>query len=61
MGNFVPKAQHASSYWQEVARTMQAVNTGEKPAADSQLNPQGHAKADFGKPAGLNKPQKANP
>ncbi|ENW4943686.1 hypothetical protein ACFLMW_003837 [Salmonella enterica] len=59
MGNYVPKAQHASSYWQEVARTMDAVNTGVKPAADSQLNPQGHTGKDATKPGGLNTPTKA--
>lgn len=59
MGNYVPKAEHASSYWQEVARTMDLVNAASNP--DAPVNPQGHTKDEINKPGGLNKPPKANP
>lgn len=31
MANYVLKSPHTSSYWQEVARTMEAVNAQAKP------------------------------
>ncbi|EON2339034.1 hypothetical protein ACLLKL_002004 [Escherichia coli] len=65
MGNFVPKAEHASSYWQEVEKTMATVNavvtqvnkaTSTDPKVPVvEVSPQGQAQ----KPGGLNKPQKA--
>ncbi|HHA3594127.1 TPA: hypothetical protein ACODIZ_003654 [Salmonella enterica subsp. enterica serovar Newport] len=54
--NYTQGGPHTSSYWQEVARTMDAVNAK---TADLNLNPQGHTEAQ--KPNGLNKPEQAKP
>ncbi|EIW6162819.1 hypothetical protein MF451_003816 [Salmonella enterica subsp. enterica serovar Saintpaul] len=49
--NYVSKSVHTSSYWQEVARTMEAVNDGKPPVVP--VAPQ----ADPQKPAKLNDPK----
>ncbi|ENE5752096.1 hypothetical protein ABNO07_003574 [Salmonella enterica subsp. enterica serovar Bareilly] len=67
MGNYVPKAEHASSYWQEVEKTMATVNaltpqvnkatTTDPKVPVVEVSPQGHKQ----KPGGLNTPVKAQP
>lgn len=62
MGNKIEKRRvHTSSYWQEVARTMEYVNTGTHPdtaKGESLLSPSGQPS---GKPNRLNHPGEANP